>query len=83
MSALFDLTGHVALVTGGNGGIGLGWADALAAHGADVAIWGTNADKNQRAAEQIRRHGHRVGGAQGAGHRRRAGPRRPRRSVDQ
>lgn len=60
MSTLFDLTGHVALVTGGNGGIGLGWADALAAHGADVAIWGTNADKNQRAAEQIRRHGHRV-----------------------
>jgi meso-butanediol dehydrogenase/(S,S)-butanediol dehydrogenase/diacetyl reductase len=52
----FDLTGHVALVTGGNGGIGLGMADALAAHGADVAIWGTNPDKNDAAIEQLGRH---------------------------
>lgn len=52
----FDLNGHVALVTGGNGGIGLGMADALAAHGADVAIWGTNADKNDAAIEQLGRH---------------------------
>ena len=52
----FDLTGHVALVTGGNSGIGLGMADALAAHGADVAIWGTNADKNEAAVEQLARH---------------------------
>ena len=37
-----DLTGHCALVTGGNGGIGLGMADALARAGADIAIWGTN-----------------------------------------
>ncbi len=57
---LFDLTGHVALVTGGNSGIGLGMADALAAHGADVAIWGTNPTKNASAAEQLRVHGHRV-----------------------
>jgi hypothetical protein len=53
----FDLTGHVALVTGGNGGIGLGMADALAAHGADVAIWGTNPDKNDAAVERLARHG--------------------------
>jgi NAD(P)-dependent dehydrogenase (short-subunit alcohol dehydrogenase family) len=52
----FDLTGHVALVTGGNGGIGLGMADALAAHGADVAIWGTNPDKNDAAVEQLGHH---------------------------
>jgi NAD(P)-dependent dehydrogenase (short-subunit alcohol dehydrogenase family) len=52
----FDLSGHVALVTGGNGGIGLGMADALAAHGADVAIWGTNPDKNDAAIEQLGRH---------------------------
>lgn len=52
----FDLSGHVALVTGGNGGIGLGMADALAAHGADVAIWGTNPDKNDSAIEQLGRH---------------------------
>jgi NAD(P)-dependent dehydrogenase (short-subunit alcohol dehydrogenase family) len=57
---LFDLTGHVALVTGGNSGIGLGMADALAAHGADVAIWGTNPSKNERAHEQLAAHGGRV-----------------------
>jgi NAD(P)-dependent dehydrogenase (short-subunit alcohol dehydrogenase family) len=52
----FDLSGHVALVTGGNSGIGLGMADALAAHGADVAIWGTNPDKNDAAVELLGRH---------------------------
>ena len=52
----FDLSGHVALVTGGNGGIGLGMAEALAAHGADVAIWGTNPDKNDAAVEQLSRY---------------------------
>ena len=52
----FDLSGHVALVTGGNSGIGLGMAEALAAHGADVAIWGTNPDKNDAAVEQLSRY---------------------------
>ena len=56
-TSLFDLTGHVALVTGGNSGIGLGMADALAAHGAAVAIWGTNPAKNAAAAEKLRAHG--------------------------
>ncbi len=49
----FDLTGRVALVTGGNSGIGQGMAEGLAAHGADVAIWGTNAEKNERAIEHL------------------------------
>ena len=56
----FDLTGKVALVTGGNGGIGLGMADAMAEAGADVCIWGTNPAKNAKAAEQLKRHGHKV-----------------------
>ena len=56
----FDLTGHVALVTGGNGGIGLGMADALARAGADVAIWGTNEEKNAKASEQLAAHGTKV-----------------------
>jgi NAD(P)-dependent dehydrogenase (short-subunit alcohol dehydrogenase family) len=53
MTNPFDLGGHVALVTGGNGGIGLGLAKALAGAGADVAIWGTSADKNERALEEL------------------------------
>ena len=53
----FDLSGRVALVTGGNSGIGLGMADALARAGADVAIWGTNAAKNAAAEKQLSAHG--------------------------
>ena len=49
MSAWHDLTGHVALVTGGNGGIGLGMARGLRNAGATVVIWGTNAAKNETA----------------------------------
>ena len=53
----FDLSGKTALVTGGNGGIGLGMADAMAQAGANVCIWGTNADKNASALEQLSAHG--------------------------
>jgi len=53
----FDLSGKTVLVTGGNGGIGLGMAEACAEAGADIAIWGTNADKNATAAETISAHG--------------------------
>jgi NAD(P)-dependent dehydrogenase (short-subunit alcohol dehydrogenase family) len=56
----FDLAGKVALVTGGNGGIGLGMAEALAQAGADIAIWGTNPDKNKAAEAALRVHGRRV-----------------------
>jgi NAD(P)-dependent dehydrogenase (short-subunit alcohol dehydrogenase family) len=51
--SLFDLGGHVAVVTGGNGGIGLGMAEALAQAGAAISIWGTNPDKNEAAAERL------------------------------
>lgn len=56
----FDLTGKVALVTGGNGGIGLGMAEAMAASGADIVIWGTNEKKNAAAAEKLKAYGKRV-----------------------
>jgi NAD(P)-dependent dehydrogenase (short-subunit alcohol dehydrogenase family) len=56
----FDLTGKVALVTGGNSGIGLGMAMAMAQAGVDIAIWGTNAVKNAAAAETLAPTGRKV-----------------------
>jgi NAD(P)-dependent dehydrogenase (short-subunit alcohol dehydrogenase family) len=47
---IFDLSGRVAVITGGNGGIGLGIAQALALSGCNVSIWGRNAEKNESAA---------------------------------
>lgn len=50
---LFDLSGRVALVTGGNGGIGLGMARGLAACGARVIIAGRDAAKNSTAVAEL------------------------------
>lgn len=56
----FDLTGKVALVTGGNGGIGFGMVEAMAQAGADVVIWGSNPTKNAAAEEKLKPLGRRV-----------------------
>ncbi len=50
---LFDLTNKTAIVTGGNGGIGLGMAEGLAAAGAKIMIAGRNAEKNAAAVKKL------------------------------
>lgn len=50
---LFDLSGRVAVITGGNGGLGLGMARGLVKAGANVAIWARNSEKNDAAAHEL------------------------------
>ena len=52
-SSSFDLTGKTAVVTGGNGGIGLGIAEGLAKSGANIAIWARNDAKARGAISVI------------------------------
>jgi len=54
---LFDLSGRIAVVTGGNGGIGLAMADAMAAAGASIVLAGRSAKKASAAISQIEKHG--------------------------
>ena len=56
----FDIAGKTALVTGGNSGIGLGMAEALASAGANICVWGTNKQKNALAHRKLTRHGVKV-----------------------
>jgi 2-deoxy-D-gluconate 3-dehydrogenase len=57
MTGLFDLKGQAAIVTGGNGGIGLGIARGLAAAGADIAVVGRNEAKSKSAAAELAARG--------------------------
>lgn len=59
---LFSLKGKVALVTGGNGGIGLAYARGLVKAGAKVAIWGRNTSKNTTAIKGLTEMGGDVAG---------------------
>jgi NAD(P)-dependent dehydrogenase (short-subunit alcohol dehydrogenase family) len=55
------LTGKNALVTGGNSGIGMAIADALADAGANVVIWGRDAERSASAVSRLQRHGTTIG----------------------
>jgi NAD(P)-dependent dehydrogenase (short-subunit alcohol dehydrogenase family) len=57
---LFDLSGKVTLVTGGNSGIGLGFARGIAKQGGDIEIWARSPEKNAAAKAELESHGVRV-----------------------
>ena len=57
MNSKFDITGKVAIITGGNGGLGLGMAKGLALAGAKVAICGRNQDKIDRSLAELKAQG--------------------------
>ncbi len=54
---VFDLSGKVAIVTGGNGGIGLGMARGLADAGAAIAVVARNETKSNEAVAELRQRG--------------------------
>jgi NAD(P)-dependent dehydrogenase (short-subunit alcohol dehydrogenase family) len=59
-TALFDLSGKVAVITGGNSGIGLGFARGMAKQGSAIAIWARSADRNAAAKKELEAFGVRV-----------------------
>jgi 2-dehydro-3-deoxy-D-gluconate 5-dehydrogenase len=60
MKSAFDLSGRVAIITGGNGGIGYGMAKGMAEAGANVVLAARDADKSKAAAESLGKIGPRV-----------------------
>ena len=57
---MINLSGKVFVVTGGNGGIGLGMAEGIVMAGGSIAIWGRNPEKNETAVEQLQSLGGRA-----------------------
>lgn len=57
---LFDLGGKVAVITGGNSGLGLGFARGIAKQGGSVSIWARSAEKNAAAKQELESFGGRV-----------------------
>ena len=60
VDSLFDLSGMVALVTGGSRGLGLEMVRAFAAHGADIVIASRNIETCEEAAREVRAMGRRA-----------------------
>ena len=54
---LFNLSGNIAVITGGNGGIGRSIAIGLAEAGASVAIFGRNEEKNKKTLAELKANG--------------------------
>jgi NAD(P)-dependent dehydrogenase (short-subunit alcohol dehydrogenase family) len=57
---MFDLSGKVTVITGGNGGLGLGFARGIARQGGDIEIWARNEAKNAKAKAELEAFGVRV-----------------------
>jgi NAD(P)-dependent dehydrogenase (short-subunit alcohol dehydrogenase family) len=57
---VLDLSGKVTVVTGGNSGLGLGFARGIAKAGGDLEIWARSAEKNAAAKAELEKHGVRV-----------------------
>lgn len=64
MAHPWDMSGKVVIVTGGNAGIGRGFATGIARAGGDVVIWGRRADRNAEAVKELEAFGGRVLGQQ-------------------
>jgi NAD(P)-dependent dehydrogenase (short-subunit alcohol dehydrogenase family) len=61
---LFDLTGKVAVISGGNSGLGLGFARGIAKQGGSVVVWGRNEEKNAAAKKELESFGVRAAARQ-------------------
>ena len=57
---IFDISGKIALVTGGGGGIGRSLCEAMAEFGADIACCDINKEGAQETVELVSKFGHRA-----------------------